>query len=75
MVIGHFTHKSTSIVESLLLDIIKLTNPVHDGLYLASKLLEVTDRLSITYVVILITRDNTAPNNTMLNEFKAVVLA
>jgi hypothetical protein len=57
----------------MLLDIIELTNPVHNGLYLAQKLLEVTDRLYITYAIMLVTRDNASPNNTILDEFKAVI--
>ena len=60
-------------MESLLLDIIELTNPVHDGLYLAQKLLKVTNRLQITCAVMLVTRDNASLNNIMLDEFKAVV--
>jgi hypothetical protein len=57
----------------MLLDIIELTNPVHDGLYLAQKLLEVTDRLHITCAIMSVTRDNASPNNTMLDEFEAVI--
>jgi hypothetical protein len=72
-VTGHIIHKATGKMESLLLDIIELTNPVHDGLYLAQKLLEVTDRLQITCAIMSVTRDNASPNNTMLDEFEAVV--
>jgi hypothetical protein len=72
-VTGHIIHKSTGKMESLLLDIIELTNPVHNGLYLAQKLLEVTDRLHITCAIMSVTRDNASPNNTMLDEFEAVV--
>jgi hypothetical protein len=53
------------------LDIIELTDPVHSGEYLAEKLSEITDSLKITKAVFTITRDNAAPNNTMLNEFEA----
>jgi hypothetical protein len=40
---GHIIHKADGRIESMLLDIIKLMNLVHDGLYLAQKLLEVID--------------------------------
>lgn len=59
--------------HSLLLDIIELTDAVHNGPYLAKKLLEVTDRFQITSSVISITRDNAAPNDVMLAEFEAEV--
>jgi hypothetical protein len=71
---GHFIHNSSGIMESLLLDMIELTEPVYDGTYLAKKLLEVTDRLSITCAIISVTRDNVSPNNTMLDEFEVVVV-
>ena len=47
-------HWQTKLGEhnSVLLDIIELTNPVHDGRYLCDKLLEVTNRLGITCAVI-----------------------
>ena len=48
-------------------------NPVHEGIYLAKKLLEVIDWLNITYTIILVIRDNTSLNNTILNEFKAII--
>jgi hypothetical protein len=57
--------------HSQTLDIIELTDPVHSGEYLAEKLSEITDSLKITKAVFTITRDNGAPNNTMLNEFEA----
>jgi hypothetical protein len=72
-VTGHIIHKASGKIESMLLDIIKLTNPIHDGLYLAQKLLEVIDKLQITCAIMSITRDNASPNNTMLDEFEAVV--
>jgi len=56
-----------------LLDILEIDEPVHSGVYLAKKLLEVTDRLQITCAIISITRDNAKPNDTMLDEFEAVV--
>jgi hypothetical protein len=71
-VTAHFETKAGEKV-SLLLDIIELTEPVHDGVYLCKKLLEVTDRLGITCAVISVTRDNAAPNDTMLYEFEAEV--
>jgi len=57
----------------MLLDIIELTNLIHDSLYLAQKLLEVIDRLHITCAIMSVTRDNASPNNIMLDKFKAVV--
>ena len=71
-VTAHFTTKDR-VKENLLLDIIKLTEPVHSGEHLCAKLLEVTDRLGITCAIISITRDNTKPNYTMLDNFKAMV--
>ena len=56
-----------------LLDILEIDEPVHSGAYLAKKLLEVTDRLQITCAIISITRDNAKPNDTMFDEFEAVV--
>jgi hypothetical protein len=69
----HIIHKSTSKIKSLLLNIIKLINPIHDSLYLAQKLLKVTNRLQITCAIMSITRDNASPNNTMLDKFKAII--
>jgi hypothetical protein len=57
----------------ILLDIIELSEPVHDGYYFCTKLLEVTNRLGITCAVIFITRDNTSPNNKMFNEFESII--
>jgi hypothetical protein len=59
--------------DSFLLDIIELTAPVHDGVYLNQKLIEVTDRLGITNYIISVTRDNASPNDTMLQEFQTSV--
>lgn len=42
--------------ESLLLDIIELTEPSHTGAYYCKLLLEVTDRLGITHAIISVTR-------------------
>jgi hypothetical protein len=61
------------VVFAILIDIIELEDPVHDGNYLCEKLLEVTDRLGITCAIISITRDNASPNDTMLEMFEAVV--
>jgi hypothetical protein len=69
---GHIQHLD-GIMESLTLDIIELTNPIHSGKYLAKKMLEVTDLLGITCATISITRDNASPNNVMLDEFEAIV--
>jgi hypothetical protein len=58
---------------TILLDILEINEPVHSGTYLASKLLEVTDRLQIIYTIISVIRDNVKPNDTMLDEYEAVV--
>ena len=71
-VTGHGRTRA-GVVFSTLLDIIELTDPCHDGHYLCTKLLEVTDRLGIICAVISVTRDNASPNNTMLEEFEADV--
>jgi hypothetical protein len=71
-VTGHYITPDFK-THSLLLDIIKIPEPVHLGLYLYKKLLEVTNRLGITCTIMLITRDNTKPNNLMLDNFKVVV--
>jgi hypothetical protein len=69
-VTGHFRTKEGEQV-SLLLDILELTQPIHDGPYLCDKLLEVTNRLGITCAILAIIRDNASPNNTILDEFEA----
>jgi hypothetical protein len=58
---------------TILLDILEINEPVHSGIYLASKLLEVTDRLQITCAIISVIRDNAKPNDTMLDEYEAVI--
>jgi hypothetical protein len=58
---------------NVLLDILKLIKPVHDGQYLVKKLVKVINRLQITCFIIFITRDNASPNNSILDEFKAMV--
>jgi hypothetical protein len=57
----------------ILLDIIELSEPVYNGYYFCTKLLEVTNRLGIICAVIFITRDNTSPNNKMFNEFESII--
>jgi hypothetical protein len=69
-VTGHWID-SNWVQHSQLLDIIELTDPVHSREYLAEKLSEITNSLKITKVVFTITRDNAAPNNTMLCNFEA----
>jgi hypothetical protein len=59
--------------HSILLDIIELAKPIHDSQYFYNKLLEITDRLSITCVILSITHDNASPNNIMLDEFETAV--
>jgi hypothetical protein len=71
-VTGHYETVDGEYVATLL-DILEIDEPVHSGTYLASKLLEVTDRLQITYAIISIIRDNAKPNDTMLDEYEAVV--
>lgn len=71
-VTGHIISKGGK-SEALLLNIIKLTNPIHSGIYLCEKLLEVTDRLGITCAIISITRDNASPNNVMVKQFESHV--
>jgi hypothetical protein len=53
-------HWKTKLGEhnSVLLDIIELTSPVHDDRYLCKELLGVTNRLGITFAVMSVTRDN-----------------
>ena len=69
-VTGHWID-SNWVQHSQLLDIIELTDSVHSGEYLAEKLSEITHSLKITKAVFTITRDNAAPNNTMLCNFEA----
>ena len=72
IVTGHYIIKDFK-THSLLLNILKIIELVYLGVYLYKKLIEVTDRLGITYAIMLVTRDNTKPNDLMLNDFKAVV--
>jgi hypothetical protein len=58
---------------SVLLNIIKLLKVVYNRAYLCKKLLEVINKLRITCVILLVTYDNVAPNNTMLAKFKAII--
>jgi hypothetical protein len=55
------------------LDIIELIEPIYDKAYFCEKLLEVTNRLNITYIIISITRDNTSPNNEILEYFEVYI--
>ena len=71
-VTGHIIIRAGEYI-SVLLDIIELKDAVYNRRYLYERLLEVTDRFDITHAVISITRDNASPNNTMLDEFEAVV--
>jgi hypothetical protein len=71
-VTGHYITKDFE-THTLLLDIIEITEPVYSGAYLCEKLLEVTNRLGITCAIMSVTRDNAKPNDSMLNDFKAVV--
>jgi hypothetical protein len=72
IVIGHYIIKDFE-THSLLLNILKIIELVHLGAYLYKKLVEVIDRLGITYAIMLVTKDNAKPNNSMLDDFKAVV--
>jgi hypothetical protein len=58
---------------SLLLNILKIIEPVYLGVYLYKKLVVVIDRLGITYAIILVIKDNVKPNDLILNNFKVVV--
>ena len=58
--------------NSELLDIIKLTDLVHSGKYLAEKLSEITDSLGITSAIFTVTQDNAISNNSMLDEFESI---
>ena len=73
-IINHFIKKN-NIQRSIILDIIKLTNPIYNNEYLCKKLIEVTNRLRITCAILSITRDNTASNDTILAAFKQKVKA
>jgi hypothetical protein len=57
----------------ILLDIIKLSELIYNKYYFYTKLLEIINRLGITYAIIFITRDNTSPNNKILDEFESVI--
>jgi hypothetical protein len=71
-VTGHYIIKDFE-THSLLLDILEIIEPVYSGAYLCKKLVEVTDRLGITCAIMLVTRDNVKPNDSMLDDFEAVV--
>jgi hypothetical protein len=57
----------------ILLDIIELSEPIYNGYYFCTKLLEITNRLGITCVVMSIMRDNASLNNKILDEFESIV--
>jgi hypothetical protein len=59
------------IQHTQIFDVLDLSEPIHSGEYLASKLLLVTDRLGITQAVSTVTCDNASANNTILQEFEA----
>jgi hypothetical protein len=71
-VTAHYITKEEEHV-SVLLNIIELSEAVYNRAYLCKKLLKVTNRLGITYAILSVTRDNAAPNNTMLAEFEAII--
>jgi hypothetical protein len=71
-VIGHYIIKDFK-THSLLFNILEIIEPVYLRAYLYKKLVEVIDRLGITYTIILVTRNNTKPNDLMLNDFKVIV--
>ena len=56
--------------RSQLLDIVHLTDPIHDREYLAEQLLSVTNDFNITKYIFTITRDNASPNDSMLDQFE-----
>jgi hypothetical protein len=73
--ITRYWQTKLGVYHLILLDIIKLSELIYNGYYFCMKLLEVTNRLGITCVVIFITRDNTSPNNKMFNEFESIVIS
>jgi hypothetical protein len=58
--------------RSQLLDIVYLTDSIHDREYLAEQLLSITNNFNITEYIFTITQDNTSPNNSMLDQFEEV---
>jgi hypothetical protein len=71
-VTGYYQDKN-NVYISLLLDIVRLSNPIHSGVYLAEVLCEVTDWYNITKAIISITRDNAGTNDTILDELETLV--
>jgi hypothetical protein len=71
-VTGHWINKDWK-QRSQLLDIVHLTDPIHCGEYLVEQLLSVTNDFNITKYIFTITRDNTSPNDSMLNQFEETV--
>jgi hypothetical protein len=72
IVTGHYIIKDFK-THSLLLNILEIIKPVYLRAYLYKKLIEVINRLGITYTIILITRNNTKLNDLILNDFKVIV--
>jgi hypothetical protein len=56
------------------LDVVHLTDPIHDGEYLVEQLLSVTNDFNITEYIFTITRDNASPNNSMLDQFEETAI-
>jgi len=57
----------------ILFDILELIELVYSGVYLALKLLEVINRLGITYIIIFVTRNNAFLNDIILEEYEVIV--
>ncbi|KFY96083.1 hypothetical protein V500_02574, partial [Pseudogymnoascus sp. VKM F-4518 (FW-2643)] len=57
-------------LRCIVLDVIKLREPIHSGEYLAEQLIAVIDDYGITPAVFTITRDNASANTTMLSEYE-----
>jgi hypothetical protein len=62
IVTGYYTTEDGK-TYSLLLNILEITELIYSRAYLYKKLLEVTNRLGITCAIMLVTRDNTKPND------------
>jgi hypothetical protein len=69
----HLTKKGSWEPLSILVDILQLDEPIHSGAYLCRKLVEVTNSYHYTHAIISVTRDNASVNDTMLEEFEAIV--
>ena len=71
-VTGHYIKKDREHV-SLLLDILEIDEPIYSGAYLCQKLVEVTDRLEISCVIMSVIRDNAKPNDLMLDDYEDLI--